>query len=169
MTVQKPRTDPWKAPLAAVAEEAKKALDSLQAIRDQVQLAESKLASLEQRFAKLEFSAPQSLRRLDLSTVQKAVTENPYAEFEVLEAWGFAGTQLPAGRVLRADHYPQIVDYVRAGLSLGLPQSQEAAARAYAEAAAQQRASEARAVAERKQAAADQAAAEAREASQGLS
>lgn len=87
----------------------------------------ARIEELEMKVGRLAISAPAVLRKLDLDAVKKAVELDPYAEFEVLETWQNPGIRdhLPSSRRIRADHYPLLLDYVRAGLKLGIPESQE--------------------------------------------
>lgn len=101
--------------------------DAMGAMGEAVKGMHATLASLNERFGKLEVSAPPVLRALDLPSVKRIISTEPYARFEVLVTWKHASSYLPAGREIRADHYPMLLDYVRAGLKLGMPQDQEAA------------------------------------------
>jgi hypothetical protein len=76
------------------------------------------------RIEEMEVAKPPELRRLTLDAVQSAISTDPYARFEVLKDWAKGFNDLRGGSVVRADHFPHLVDYVRAGLMLGVPTDQ---------------------------------------------
>lgn len=85
---------------------------------------EARVEFLEKRFLKFEIAAPVSLRALDYDTVVELVKLDPYVELEVLEQWGSAGIKFSPGKMVRLDRYPNILDFVRSGLKLAMPQVQ---------------------------------------------
>ncbi len=104
-------------------------------------------ASLSGRLSKLEIAAPVEVRRLGLDSVATIIKGSSYAEFEVLQNWTHHGVNMQAGRRVRADHYPELLDYMRGGLQVGMPEDQDAVIDKYREEA---RALEARNLAEQK-------------------
>lgn len=99
--------------------------DSIIQMRSDLQAALKGYEDLSARFGKLELASPTQLRRMDITAVRAAKTNDPFVSLEVLEDWGHVGDYLPKGRVIRADHYPKIEDWVRSGLQLGVPADQE--------------------------------------------
>lgn len=89
-----------------------------------IELLESRLAELEYKFSKFEFSAPKELRALEARTVKDLLDTDPYTEFEVLSDWGRSEARFHAGSTVRADRFPRLMDFVNGGLKLGLPQNQ---------------------------------------------
>jgi len=73
---------------------------------------------LRARVKVMEVAAPSELRALSQENVRNAIAEDSYVRFEVLSNWR---GQLRQGAIVRADHYPHLVDYVGAGLQLGAP------------------------------------------------
>lgn len=102
--------------------------NSVKLLRKQLEQAQQSInelrrsnAELNARLDLLEVAAPAALRALNFDTVKAAVEADPYTRFEVLEDWR---GQLRAGAIIRADHVPHLLDYVQAGLQLGIPQDQ---------------------------------------------
>lgn len=86
---------------------------------------EQTVDELRARLEVVEVALPSDLRTLSADAVAQAVEENPYVTLEVLEDCVFpAGVAFRKGDTIRADHYPHLVDYVRSGLKLGIPQDQ---------------------------------------------
>ena len=77
----------------------------------------------------MEVAKPPELRRLTVDSIQEAIDQDPYTRFEVLKDWQHGNNDLRGGSVLRADHFPHLLAYVRAGLMLGVPADQAAVIR----------------------------------------
>lgn len=105
-----------------VQQELTKALKRVEARLDEL---ESRIADLSCRMEVVEVAMPSELRALSATSIEQAITENPYVTFEVLADCTFAaGIAFRKGDHVRADLYPYLVDYVRSGLMLGIPQDQ---------------------------------------------
>ena len=87
--------------------------------------------NLENRFGRLEIAAPPALRALEFNAVAEILKSNPYAEFEVLQTWQRHNKSYAGGQTIRSDHHPRLLDHVRAGLRLGVPQKQAEAVQRY--------------------------------------
>lgn len=85
----------------------------LEALAEQV-------ADLARRLSALEAWTPEA-RRLSLEEVQEIMAASRNAEFDVLADWSHGGRVFRGGQVVRADLYPHLADYVRAGLPLAIP------------------------------------------------
>ena len=114
--------------------------DELGQVVDKLQTALAKMGDLEARIAVMEVAKPAELMRLTVDAVEDIIKDDPFARFEVLVHWRTASHNIPVGTVIRADHFPRLVDYVKAGLRVGVPQDQgEAIARMRMEAEARSR------------------------------
>jgi len=126
------------APLKEQVAELRTAMDAkdteLAALRDQVTTLTSKVEHLTNvvtanctRLEIMEVAAPAELRALNADALAGMVQDNPYARLEILEDWAkSANSQFRKGAIVRADHVPHLVDYVRHGLKVGIPQDQAA-------------------------------------------
>lgn len=86
-----------------------------------------RLGDHEARLEQMELAKPAELRKMSVEAVQRAVAENPYVSLEVLADWDKApGSQFRKGARIRVDHVPHLIDYVRHGLMLGIPENQDA-------------------------------------------
>jgi len=85
-----------------------------------------KLGDHEARIETMEVAKPPELRRLTIDAVAAAIAQDPYARFEVLKDWRHGHHEITGGSVIRADHFPFLQDYVKAGLMLGVPSDQGA-------------------------------------------
>ena len=133
--------------------------EELSQVVDQCRTMLARMGDLEARLEIMEVAKPPELKRLTVESVENIVENDPFARFEVLLHWKTATHNIPVGTVIRADHFPRLVDYVRAGLCVGVPDNQAEAItrmRLEAEAHARLRAEETRLA----RVAADRAAAE---------
>lgn len=73
----------------------------------------------------MEIASPPELLKLSPETVTEAIKEDPYARFEVLREWSHGVRTLREGEVVRADLSPYLLDWIRAGLMVGVPKNQD--------------------------------------------
>lgn len=85
----------------------------------------SKVAAQDSRIAAMEIASPPELLKLSPETVTEAIKEDPYARFEVLREWSHGVRTLREGEVVRADLSPYLLDWIRAGLMVGVPKNQD--------------------------------------------
>ena len=61
------------------------------------------------------------MRSMSFDEIVETIDRDINFEFEVLAPWSFLGENFVPGRLMRAAHYNQILDFVRDGLKLGKP------------------------------------------------
>lgn len=76
------------------------------------------IAKYEKEIGELKLAGANGARALTAQEVREKLQMNPRIEFRVLERYTHMNAVLPAHRILRGKHYPQLVAYVENGLRL---------------------------------------------------
>lgn len=106
-------------------EEIEELRETLSKLSETCETLRSRVEDQDSRLAAMEIARPPELIKLTPETVTKAIEEDPYARFEVLRTWNHGVRTLREGEIIRADLSPYLMDWIRAGLLVGVPRDQE--------------------------------------------